>query len=56
VDGNKRSGLISAIAFMRLNGLPDVPQQPLYEAMIGIAERRIDKAGLAALLRNLAAP
>ena len=56
VDGNKRTGLISALAFMRVNGLPDVPQEPLYDAMMGIAEGRIDKAGFAALLRSLAAP
>jgi death on curing protein len=56
VDGNKRTGLVAALAFLKLNGytVPD-PGERLYDAMLAVAERRMDKLGLAALLRDLAA-
>jgi death-on-curing protein len=55
LDGNKRTGLLAALVFLDLNGvaLAD-PEGRLYDAMIAIAERRLDKAGLAAVLRELA--
>lgn len=54
VDGNKRTGLLAAIVFMDLNGLAIAdPEGRLYDAMISIAQRRLDKAGLAALLNPL---
>jgi death-on-curing protein len=57
VDGNKRTGLGAALVFLRLNGFWVVdPGEELYEAMIAIAERRLDKAGLAAVLEHLARP
>jgi death-on-curing protein len=54
VDGNKRTGLLAALMFLAVNGvfLRD-PEEKLYEAMISIAERRMDKSGLAALMREL---
>lgn len=54
VDGNKRTGIGAALVFLEGNGV-SVPQatQELYEAMIAIAERRLDKPGLAALFRRL---
>jgi death on curing protein len=54
VDGNKRTGLLAAVVFLDLNGveLRD-PEGRLYDAMIAIADRRMDKSGLAALLREL---
>lgn len=56
VDGNKRSGLGAALLFLKLNGIDvDDPEERLYEAMIALADRRMDKAGLANLLRSLAA-
>ena len=55
VDGNKRTGLGAALAFLWLNGIDiDDPEQRLYDAMIAIAERRMDKAGLSELFRILA--
>ena len=55
VDGNKRAGLYAALVFLRVNGHRVVdPGERLYEAMIAVAERRLDKAGLAGLLRDLA--
>ena len=54
IDGNKRAGLGSALVFLNLNGIAIVdPEEKLYDAMIAIAERRMDKRGLADLLRQL---
>lgn len=55
LDGNKRTGLVAALVFLDLNGVTTLdPQEKLYDAMIAIAERRMDKDGLAELLRELA--
>ena len=56
LDGNKRTGIGAALVFLEGNGVP-VPEATaeLYAAMIAIAERRLDKAALAGLLRHLAA-
>lgn len=55
VDGNKRTGIAAGLAFLELNGVtvPD-PKGRLYEAMIAIAEKKMTKADLAALLETLA--
>ena len=54
LDGNKRTGLVAALVFLDLNGVTVLdPQERLYDAMIAIAERRMDKDGLAELLRAL---
>lgn len=54
LDGNKRTGLVAALVFLDLNGVTVLdPQERLYDAMIAIAERRLDKDGLAELLREL---
>jgi death on curing protein len=56
VDGNKRTGLLAALVFLDLNGVEIAdPKGRLYDAMISMAERRLDKAGMARLLRELAA-
>lgn len=55
VDRNKRTGLITALAFLTINGLPiPAPTPRLYEATMAVAEGTLDKAGLAAILRELA--
>ena len=49
IDGNKRAAMSSALTFLEGNGL-DVERldgTELYDAMIAIAERRLDKVGLA---------
>ena len=52
LDGNKRTGIGAALLFLRANQITKMPQdEQLYDAMIAIAERRLDKAGLAALFR-----
>jgi death on curing protein len=55
LDGNKRTGLGGALVFLRINGYRVVdPEESLYEAMIAIAEHRMDEEGLAEVLRKLA--
>jgi death-on-curing protein len=54
VDGNKRTGLAAALTFLRLNGVSLFdPDGRLYAAMITIGTKRMDKRGLAGLLREL---
>ncbi len=53
LDGNKRTAVATAMAFLVLNGCNDRAVDPvLYDAMIAISARRMDKAGLADLLRR----
>lgn len=56
-DGNKRTGIGSALLFLKLNGIaahgnPEIEKQ-LYYAMIAIATHELDKPGFAALLREI---
>jgi death-on-curing protein len=55
MDGNKRAAAASAISFLARNGVR-VPKDDgsIYDAMIAIAQRRLDKKGLAAVLKRLA--
>jgi death-on-curing protein len=57
LDGNKRTAIAAALAFLALNHPMRRPEprdlDALYDAMIAIANRQLDKAGLAALLRRL---
>jgi death-on-curing protein len=53
LDGNKRTAVASAIAFLTANGCADRgDDRVLYDAMIALSARRMDKAGLAAVLRE----
>lgn len=54
VDGNKRTGAAAAIMFLTLNG-KRVPKDDgsVYASMIDIANKRLDKAGLAEVFRKL---
>jgi len=55
LDGNKRTGMAAALVFLRLNGVVvSESTDELHQAMIAIAARRLDKPGLAELLRKLA--
>lgn len=57
VDGNKRTGLLAALVFLEWNGYEvKDPGMRLCDAMLAIAERLLDKKGLAALFKELAAP
>jgi death-on-curing protein len=57
LDGNKRTAIASALAFLALNHPMRQPsredQDALHDAMIAIARRELDKAALAALLGRL---
>ena len=53
VDGNKRTAIACAGAFLEGNGCLDrADDSVLYDAMITISARRFDKSGLAAILRQ----
>lgn len=55
IDGNKRTAITSALTFLEANGVYRTPDQnELYQAMIDIANRKLDKPGLAAVFRRLA--
>ena len=54
IDGNKRTAITTALLFLEENGISTsaITNKELYDAMIGIAEKRLDKAGLAAVFRK----
>ena len=53
LDGNKRTAIAAALSFLEFNGIfAGYDWTKLYDAMIAIAERRMNKIGLAALLRS----
>jgi death-on-curing protein len=53
-DGNKRTGAAAAIIFLTLNGIR-FPKDDgsVYNALIDIANKQMDKSGLAVRLRKL---
>jgi death-on-curing protein len=56
VDGNKRTAIASALLFLESNGAYRTPDQDqLCNAMINIANHKLDKSGLAEIFRRLAA-
>lgn len=53
LDGNKRTGIGAALVFLEYNGVRTrVDDGTLYDAMIAIANRTLDKAGLAEVFRR----
>ncbi len=53
IDGNKRAAMATALTFLHLNGVEDLPSDEcLYRAMIEVAEHTCDKRQLAALFRE----
>jgi death-on-curing protein len=57
LDGNKRTGLMAALVFLDLNSYVVLdPEGRLYDAMIAIANRQMDKEQLARLLQKLSQP
>jgi death-on-curing protein len=53
IDGNKRTGLLGALNFLAENGIvSDQPVDEYYDAMIAIAEKQLDKNGLAEMFRR----
>ncbi len=54
LDGNKRTAIATALVFLEQNGVATRTETSvLYDAMIGIAERRLTKADLADVFRKL---
>lgn len=54
VDGNKRTALVAALTFLKVNGQQVPPaDERLYEAMMAIANKTMSKEELADLLREL---
>jgi len=54
VDGNKRTALAAALVFLDWHHVEiSDPNEELYEAMIGLAKKTLDKAGLAKLFQKL---
>jgi death-on-curing protein len=57
VDGNKRTALASALVFLDWHQIETEDSgDELYNAMIGLAQKKLDKAGLAKLFQKLAKP
>jgi len=55
LDGNKRTAAAAAIVFLARNGGPVLEDDgSIYQAMINIANHKLDKAGLAEIFRKLA--
>ncbi len=55
IDGNKRTAVAAALSFLGKNGEPVLEDDgSIYQAMIDIANHRLDKPGLAAIFRRLA--
>jgi len=54
LDGNKRTALVSALVFLDINGFVILDEgMKLYDAMIAIANNKMDKYDLAKLLKDL---
>ena len=53
IDGNKRTAAAAALVFLMINGIDATrfDGDQIYGAMIAIADKRLDKAGLANLFR-----
>lgn len=53
IEGNKRTGIAAALIFLEYNGIRSrIDDGTLYDAMLGIAEHRLNKPQLAAILRS----
>lgn len=53
LDGNKRTALASALAFLRFNGWKlRAPEDVLYDLVIGVAEGRITKDAVATFFED----
>ena len=54
LDGNKRTAITTALMFLERNGIQtsSISDDVLYDAMIAIAEKRLNKDGLADTFRR----
>jgi death on curing protein len=57
MDGNKRTGAVSAMVFLRLNGIQvDVEKGGIERLALSVAEGNLDKTAIASFFRNNAFP
>jgi death on curing protein len=58
IDGNKRVGAAAAIIFLEMNGfsIPSAADDEIFDALIGLADKRLTKQDLARLLRMWSRP
>jgi hypothetical protein len=57
IDGNKRTGLLSALVFLALNGVViDHGTPALYDFTMAVTDGRLDKSAIALALRQVASP
>ncbi len=58
IDGNKCTAIATALMFLEANGQPShaLDDAQLYDIMIALAEKRLDKAGCAAVFRSQLSP
>ncbi|MCL5774146.1 MAG: type II toxin-antitoxin system death-on-curing family toxin, partial [Firmicutes bacterium] len=55
MDGNKRVALADALVFLEMNGISlNDPEEKLLKAMHMVANKKLDKSGLAEVLKDLA--
>jgi death-on-curing protein len=54
IDGNKRTAVVTTLMFLESSGVltSGITNAQLYDSMIAIAEKRLDKTGLAAVFRE----
>jgi death on curing protein len=53
IDGNKRTGLISALTFLRANGITiEVPAEELYALTLLVARNEMEEPAVAAWFRD----
>lgn len=56
VDGNKRTALAAALVFLDWHQIEvNEPGEELYQAMLQLADKKLDKNGLAQLFKRLSA-
>ncbi len=57
IDGNKRTALASALVFLELNGISiEDPSGKLYDVMIDVTQRRMNKSVMSEILKRLSKP
>jgi death on curing protein len=57
LDGNKRTALMAALAFLERNGVEvDAPEEPLVQLVLNVAEGKATKAEAAVFLSKHARP
>lgn len=54
MDGNKRTALAAALVFLEMNGIGlNDPEEKLLKAMHSLANKKLDKYGLAKIFKSL---